>query len=155
LPAMAKLSIILGQNHFSEPNQHIFTFLHLILLCRITYWAPLEMLLVPWWFWHKLYIYIYIYLFIYLNVENLPLKISSQRTLLWNTKCSLVLTSSLFQVYYFLKLPFPICQIHFAKILDSQLSNCQLHIVKLLSPHCKCYIANFPNWLHFLGSPFF
>jgi hypothetical protein len=29
----------------SEPNRHILTFLHPIVLCRITYWAPLEMLL--------------------------------------------------------------------------------------------------------------
>jgi hypothetical protein len=26
-----------------KPNRHILTFLHPILLCRITYWAPLEM----------------------------------------------------------------------------------------------------------------
>jgi len=39
---------------------------------------------------------------------------------IWNTKCSLILTIWLFLVYYFLKLPFPICQLHFAKMLDSQ-----------------------------------
>jgi hypothetical protein len=27
---------MLGQNHFSEPNQHVLTFLHPILVCRIT-----------------------------------------------------------------------------------------------------------------------
>jgi len=34
-------------NHFPEPNQqqHMLDFLHPILLCRITYRAPLEMLL--------------------------------------------------------------------------------------------------------------
>ncbi len=31
-------------NHFPKPNRHILTCLHPILLCRITYWAPLEML---------------------------------------------------------------------------------------------------------------
>ncbi len=30
---------------FPEPNRHTLDFLHPILLCRITYWAPLEMLL--------------------------------------------------------------------------------------------------------------
>ncbi len=33
------------QNHFPEPNRHVLDFLHLILLCRVTYWAPLEMVL--------------------------------------------------------------------------------------------------------------
>jgi hypothetical protein len=33
-----------GQNHFPEPNQHTLDFLHPILLRRITYRAPLEML---------------------------------------------------------------------------------------------------------------
>jgi hypothetical protein len=33
-----------GQNHFPEPNRHTLDFLHPILLCRITYRAPLEML---------------------------------------------------------------------------------------------------------------
>jgi hypothetical protein len=32
-----------NQNYFPEPNRHILTFLHPILLCRITYWASLEM----------------------------------------------------------------------------------------------------------------
>jgi hypothetical protein len=31
------------QNHFGKPNQHVFTFLHLILICRFTYRASLEM----------------------------------------------------------------------------------------------------------------
>ncbi len=33
-----------SQNHFTEPNRHTLDFLHRILLCRITYRAPLEML---------------------------------------------------------------------------------------------------------------
>jgi hypothetical protein len=33
-----------SQNHYPEPNQHWLEFLHPILLCRITYGAPLEML---------------------------------------------------------------------------------------------------------------
>jgi len=32
---------------FSWVNRHILDFLHRFLLCRITHWAPLEMLLVP------------------------------------------------------------------------------------------------------------
>jgi hypothetical protein len=35
-----------------------------------------------------------------------------------------------FQIYYFLKLSFPICQVHFAKMLDSQ-----VHIAKSSTPH--------------------
>jgi hypothetical protein len=46
LLAMANCSIMQSQNHFPEPNQHILTFLHSILLCRVTHWAALEMLLV-------------------------------------------------------------------------------------------------------------
>jgi hypothetical protein len=42
------------------------------------------------------------------------------------------LTSLLFQIYYFLKLSFPICQVHFAKMLDSQ-----LHFAKSSTPHCQ------------------
>jgi hypothetical protein len=34
---------ILGQKHFPEPNQQVLTYLHSILLCRVTYWAPLGM----------------------------------------------------------------------------------------------------------------
>jgi hypothetical protein len=37
--------MMLSQIQFPEPNRHILTFFHRILLCRITYWAPLEMLL--------------------------------------------------------------------------------------------------------------
>jgi len=34
-----------GENDFAEPNQHALPFLHsMILISRITYWAPLEML---------------------------------------------------------------------------------------------------------------
>jgi len=32
---------MLGQNHLVEWNQHLLTFLHLILMCTITYWAHL------------------------------------------------------------------------------------------------------------------
>jgi len=28
--------------HFAEPNQHVFTFLHPILFCRVAYWAPFK-----------------------------------------------------------------------------------------------------------------
>jgi hypothetical protein len=30
---------MLSQNHFAEPKWHALTFLHLILTCRVTYWA--------------------------------------------------------------------------------------------------------------------
>jgi hypothetical protein len=36
---------MLGQNHFAEPTQHVLTFLHPILICRVTYWALVELLL--------------------------------------------------------------------------------------------------------------
>ncbi len=36
-------AIMLSPNCFDEPNKHILTFLHPILLCTITYLAPLEM----------------------------------------------------------------------------------------------------------------
>jgi hypothetical protein len=52
-------------------------------------------------------------------------------------KCSLILASLLFQIYYFLKLSFPICQVHFAKMLDSQ-----FHIAKSSTPHCLYYVGN-------------
>jgi hypothetical protein len=45
LPVMASCAIMLIENNFPEPNWHILSFLHPILLRRITYWAPLEMLL--------------------------------------------------------------------------------------------------------------
>ncbi len=37
-------TIMLSQNDLPEPNRHVLTFLHRILLWTITYWAPLEML---------------------------------------------------------------------------------------------------------------
>ncbi len=40
-----------NQRNYAEPpdgNRHILDFLHPILLCRITYWAPLQMLLPRW-----------------------------------------------------------------------------------------------------------
>jgi hypothetical protein len=36
----------LGQNHFAEPNQHVLTFLHPILIWRATYCKQVEVLLV-------------------------------------------------------------------------------------------------------------
>ncbi len=42
--SQCKLYIMLCQNQFPELNRHILTFLHPIMLCRITYWALLEML---------------------------------------------------------------------------------------------------------------
>jgi hypothetical protein len=44
-PSMATCAIMLSQNHFSESNRHMFDFVHPILLCRITYRAPLERVL--------------------------------------------------------------------------------------------------------------
>jgi hypothetical protein len=44
-PPQTDGEMMLSQNYFPEPNQHILTFLHLIVLCRIIYWAALEMLL--------------------------------------------------------------------------------------------------------------
>jgi hypothetical protein len=44
LPATATSAIMLSQNHFRGPNWHMLDFLHPILMCRIAYWAPLEML---------------------------------------------------------------------------------------------------------------
>jgi hypothetical protein len=40
-PSMQKM---LGQNHFAELNWHVLTFLDPIFFCRVTYWAPLEIL---------------------------------------------------------------------------------------------------------------
>jgi hypothetical protein len=37
LPASAKCARMLGQIHFAEPNWHVLTFLHPILICRVTY----------------------------------------------------------------------------------------------------------------------
>jgi hypothetical protein len=36
---------MLGQNHFDKPNWHVLTSLHPILICKVTYWAPVELLL--------------------------------------------------------------------------------------------------------------
>jgi hypothetical protein len=44
LRATANFTIMPSKNRCPEPNWHLFTFLHPILLCRITYWVPLEML---------------------------------------------------------------------------------------------------------------
>jgi hypothetical protein len=44
LPAAAMRAIMQSQNYFPEPNWHNLDFFHPILLCRITYRAPLEML---------------------------------------------------------------------------------------------------------------
>jgi len=33
---------MLGQNHFAEPIWHALTFPHPILICRVTYWVPVE-----------------------------------------------------------------------------------------------------------------
>jgi hypothetical protein len=43
LSATANFAIMLSLNRFPERNRQILTFLHRILLCWITYWAPLEM----------------------------------------------------------------------------------------------------------------
>jgi hypothetical protein len=39
-PATAMSAIMGSQNHFLEPNRQKLDFLHPILLCKITYWAP-------------------------------------------------------------------------------------------------------------------
>jgi hypothetical protein len=38
------LEVMLSQNYFTEPNRHVLTFYHSIVLVRITYWGPLKML---------------------------------------------------------------------------------------------------------------
>jgi hypothetical protein len=35
----------LRQNQFPQPTQHVLTFLHPILICRVVYWALVEMIL--------------------------------------------------------------------------------------------------------------
>jgi hypothetical protein len=35
---------MLDQNHFAKPNQHVLTFLHPILIGKITYWALVKLL---------------------------------------------------------------------------------------------------------------
>jgi hypothetical protein len=45
--------------HFAEPNWYVLTFFHSILICRVTYWAPLLLKLLffnrrksgTWWWW--------------------------------------------------------------------------------------------------------
>jgi hypothetical protein len=37
---------MLGQNHFADTKGNVLTFLHRILFCWATYWAPVEMFLV-------------------------------------------------------------------------------------------------------------
>jgi hypothetical protein len=44
LPASANCAKLVGNNHFAEPNWHVLTFLHPILMCRVTRWAPLGIL---------------------------------------------------------------------------------------------------------------
>jgi hypothetical protein len=44
-PVTPNCAIMLSPIQFPEPNRRISTFFHRILLCRITYWAPLEILL--------------------------------------------------------------------------------------------------------------
>jgi hypothetical protein len=39
-PATGMTAIMRSQNHFLEPNRQKLDFLHPILLCKITYWAP-------------------------------------------------------------------------------------------------------------------
>ncbi len=45
LRAAANCKIIVSQTDFPEPNRHVLTFLHPIFTVKVTYWAPLEMLL--------------------------------------------------------------------------------------------------------------
>jgi hypothetical protein len=33
-----------AKNHFAESNWRVLTFLDPILICRVTYWAPVELL---------------------------------------------------------------------------------------------------------------
>jgi hypothetical protein len=42
--AFANCAKLLGQNYFTVLNQLVLTFLHPILICRVTYCAQLEML---------------------------------------------------------------------------------------------------------------
>jgi hypothetical protein len=63
-PATATCAIMLSQNYFPESNRHILDFVHEILPCRITFWGPLEMLLVSpdivvaWQFGHQFFYFI-------------------------------------------------------------------------------------------------
>jgi hypothetical protein len=46
--SLSKLTVqkcYVGQTHFAEPNEHVLTLLHPVLMCKITCWTPLGMLL--------------------------------------------------------------------------------------------------------------
>jgi hypothetical protein len=45
LPSIETCVIMLNQNHLLESNRHMLEFLHPFLLCKITYWALLDMFL--------------------------------------------------------------------------------------------------------------
>jgi hypothetical protein len=45
LLASANWAQMQEKNQFPEPNQHLLTFLHPILMCRVTYWALMVMVL--------------------------------------------------------------------------------------------------------------
>jgi hypothetical protein len=45
LPVSANWANVQEKNHFPEPNLHMLTFLHLIFMCRVTYRAPVGILL--------------------------------------------------------------------------------------------------------------
>ncbi len=47
LPASANCAHMLGQNHFAQPNGHVWLFFVKFLILRATYWALLGMLLGP------------------------------------------------------------------------------------------------------------
>jgi len=51
LPATASWATMLSQNQFPQLNRHMLNFLYPFVLCRITYWPPLEMLLHPFFIW--------------------------------------------------------------------------------------------------------
>jgi hypothetical protein len=40
----ANCAKMLGENHFAKPNLYVLIFLHPILICRVTYQAPVELL---------------------------------------------------------------------------------------------------------------
>ncbi len=45
LPASANRTNMQERNQIPDPNQHMLTFLHPTLMFRVTYWAPVGMLL--------------------------------------------------------------------------------------------------------------
>ncbi len=49
VPVSANCTKMLGQIHFAHQNGHVLTFLHRILMYRVTYWAPVELVL-EWYF---------------------------------------------------------------------------------------------------------